>query len=78
MISPERSAAFGAQLVERRRRGRPRRDNPTIKANVKLSIPVYDALCRQAIAERVSLHCLLQRALTRVAESRSDLRRAEA
>jgi predicted HicB family RNase H-like nuclease len=61
--------------TSRARRGRPRRHQPTVKANVRLSVPVYDALCRLALAERVSLHAVLQRELTRaVVEHRHEAR----
>jgi len=46
-------------------RGRPRHDAPTIVAHVRLTAPIYDAFCRQAITERVSLHAVLQRALVK-------------
>lgn len=63
MISHERSIVFGEQLVERRRRGRPRTAQPTQKASVKLPLPIFDALCARAAKERVPLHRLLNQAL---------------
>jgi hypothetical protein len=69
MISPERSAAFGAELAERRRRGRPRSAQPTQKATVSLPVAVFDALCARAAQERVPLHRLLNHALASFART---------
>lgn len=64
MISAERSVAFGQQLRERRRRGRPVSEKVPVKpTSVKIPDPVHDALCRIARRERISLHQLANKAL---------------
>jgi hypothetical protein len=52
------------RMVRHGRRGRPRQAEHTIVAHVRLTEPIYDAFCRQAIVERVSLHEVLKRTLT--------------
>jgi len=65
VISRERSDAFGHQLQERRRRGRPVSEKIPVQAtSVKIPEPVFRALCSIARRERVSLHRLLNNALT--------------
>lgn len=44
-------------------RGRPRRKTAVVITTVRLDQSVYDALCRKAIHERVSLSAILQRAV---------------
>ena len=63
MISPERSAIFGAQLKERRRRGPRQRVSSRIPTSVKIPATVFDALCQRATAERMSLHKFMLRTL---------------
>jgi hypothetical protein len=68
MISPERRTEFGEQLRERRGRGRPVSDKIPVKpTSVKIPNPVHDALCSIARRERVSLHRILNQALTQFA-----------
>jgi hypothetical protein len=70
VISRERSEVFGKQLVERRRRGRPKSLTPKpqiVPTSVRLPEDVFAALCRRAAAERVPLHRLLTTKLTELA-----------
>jgi hypothetical protein len=63
VISGERSAIFGAPLVERRRRGPRRRVADRVPTSVKIPPAVFDALCRRATKERLTLHKFMLRTL---------------
>ena len=65
MISTQARSEFGEQL--RRRRGRRKSDQVKVQTTVKISAPIYDALCRRASIERCSLHALMNRALSSAA-----------
>jgi hypothetical protein len=63
MITVEDRARFHAQL--QRRRGRPRVIiGPAIKRSVSLPEPVYDAICRRAIASGRSVESVIRAVLT--------------
>lgn len=54
------------ETPERRRPGRPPTGRtPTITRRVKLSEALYDAICRIALRDRVSIHAVLVRAAIR-------------
>lgn len=63
MISRERSAAFGQQLAARRRRGPKKRVTERVPTSVKLPLPVFDALCQQALSRGEPLHRYMLRTL---------------
>lgn len=70
MIERQDRDEFVEQLLERRRRGRPRTAGPRQWVSVSLPTEVHDALCRQAIRERISLHALMLRKLDAAREPR--------
>lgn len=61
IIEREDRAVFSEQLAQRRHRGRPRLH--TISTSVKLTEPVFDALCREAQRNGDSLHKTMREAL---------------
>lgn len=66
MISKHETEVFDQQMQARRRRGRPVSEKkiPVTPTSVKIPEPVFNALCTIARRERVSLHRLLNTALT--------------
>ncbi len=64
MIEREHRAVFTEQL-QQRRRGRPRRDTPVFKINVKVPEDVYDELCRLSLRRGVSVHSIARSAIER-------------
>ncbi len=63
MIEREHRAIFTEQLRQRRGRGRPRSASPKVITAVRLPEDVYDALSRLSLAERRSIHALMQAAI---------------
>lgn len=61
IVTREDRAVFTHELQDRRQRGRPRLH--TIATSVKLTEPVFDALCRKAQRNGDSLHKTMREAL---------------
>jgi hypothetical protein len=65
VIEREDRAVFAQELQRRRRgRGRPRSAAPKVRITVDLPEDVFDALCRDAVLRRTSLHALLRETLS--------------
>lgn len=65
-----------AAMPTRRRRGRPRVcEGPTERVTVRLPVPVYDAICRQALHRGEHLTDAIRRALKRYTSDAGEFRR---
>jgi predicted DNA binding CopG/RHH family protein len=51
--------------MEQRRRGRPRAEHPSEKMDIRLSRPVFDAVCRVAVRRGVPAATLIRQLLER-------------
>lgn len=69
-------AVFTHQLQHRRRRGRPRVAVPMVRTSVRLPEPVFDAACKRASDEGVSLPAVVRETLARELMSSTNHRRA--